>query len=389
MKILHRLVISPRPFTDKQIEERERMAEFLSIPGVLQVKNEYRHVPDILQKLQLEQKAKGADLDEHSLKEAVAEPGYHNIHLTLTTVEWRRLGIRMTLYGQAEEIDNQGITYGRRGTHLKYYTPDIQKAFTEITLVEWHELDHTLRALWGIDPTSTHYHFYGYATKYRDMPKKLQNEVRPRRFVRKPDPLQAWRALPWAQLPDLTEQEPEPTDLLTRLKLLIQILNLQLVLKKLREQLVVTEPTLVKPLRAWGQNVSQPYGNYNPTLYKLTGHHIGVDHAVVKGTPIYAPADGHIYHAGYNNVLGHFIAYKYADDRYLIALHLQSHPKATDLGAPIKAGEQIGTVGDTGLITGVHSHIEVWTVPVERDRVSAYINKETWRLKTRDPLKEF
>lgn len=382
-KVLKRLVVSPRPFTEKQIESRERMAEFISIPGVLRVQNEYRHVPGILNKLKLETNSGGLDLDEDSLKAAVAEPGYHNIHLTLTTVEWRNLGIRSSLYGQSQEIDGQGITYGRHGTKLKYYTQDIRNALDEITLVEWHELDHAIRALLDIDPPSTHYHFYGYAAEYKDMPKKEQNRLKPRRWVRKPDPLEAWRALPWERLPDDPGKTPQQT--LNYLQQLLQILNLKLLIAKLTEQLVAQKPKLVKPLKAWGVNVSQKYGNYNPSLYPTTGHHIGVDHAVPKGTPVYAPADGELLHSGYTKTVGYYVVYKYAENRYLVAMHLQKH---TDLKKNYSAGETLGLIGDTGFIIGIHSHIEVWTIPVDRAALPADLGT-TWREVTRDPLAEF
>lgn len=375
-KVLRRLVISPRPFTDKQKADRDRLADFISIPGVLRVETEYRHVPDILTRVTLETNSGGVDLDEDSLKAAVAEPGYHNIHLTLTLTEWKKLGIRTSLYGQSQEIGGQGITYGHKGNHLKYYTPDIKAALTEETLVEWHELDHTLRALWGIDIPSTHYHFYGYAATYRDMPKKLQNEIKPRRWVRKPDPLEAWKALPWERLADLNTkpQDQVRQSLIEALLQLIPLLQL----------LIKSKQKLVKPLRAWGQNISQPYGEYNPTLYPLTKHHIGVDHAVPKGTPVYAPADGEAVQAGYTNSLGNYVVFKYRDNRYLVALHLEAAPAKTKY----TAGQQLAVVGDTGYIKGVHSHLEVWTKEVQRNTLPADLGS-TWRTITLDPLKEF
>lgn len=379
-KTLRRLVISPRPFTDKQIAERERMANFISIPGVVRVVNEYRHVPGILDKLKLEQSSGGTDLDEDSIKAAIKEPGYHNIHLTLTTVEWRNLGIRMTLYGQSQEVDGQGITYGRHGAHLKYYTPEIQKELTEITLVEWHELDHAMRALLDVDPPSTHYHFYGYAAKYKDMPKSQQNAENPRRWVRKPDPLEGWKAIPWERL-DAEPKQPTQTEI--KQSLLATLLQLIPLLQKQLNDLL-SKPKLVKPLRTWGENVSYAYGEYNPSLYPTTQHHIGVDHASPLGTPIYAPADGEIVETGYTQYIGNYVVYKYAADRYLVALHLAAQ---VPTGA-YKAGDTIGVVGNTGKILGVHSHIEVWTIPVDRNALPADL-ADKWRTYTLDPLKVF
>lgn len=370
MKTLRRLVVSPRPITEKQKEAREKLAELLHIPGVLTVKTDYRHVPNILEQLRLEA---DNDLEERSLKEALAEPGYHNIHLMLTDNDWQQLGIRGTLRGQAREVDGQGITYGRAANNFKQYRKTITKYLTPETLVEWHELDHNARVLLNVDPTSTHYHFYGYARRYRNYDKDTQNAIKPRRYARSPDPLEAWRALPWQKLPDLEETY--------RRDLLLEILQLA---GKLLNLLLVKQNKLVKPLRAWGQNVSQEYANYNPNLYPLTKHHIGVDHAVVKGTPIYAPDAGTITDSGYTPALGYYCTYQYKPNRYLVALHLD---KKVALGKRA-AGEQIATVGDTGRITGVHSHLEVWTVPVNRISLPADM-AANWREYTRNPLTEF
>lgn len=370
--ILRRLVVSARTITPKQRAARDAMAEFLSIPGRLKVVTEYRTVPDILSKLRLES---DKDIEEESLREALLEPGYTNIHLMLSNAEWQKLGIRSTLNGQSREVEKQGITYGRAGDNLYKYSKEIVKVFNEETIVEWHELDHMARVLLKVDPTSTHYHFYGYATEYKNTPKATQDKIKPRRYVRKPDPLEAWRALPWERL-----ESKEELRLLDLLKDALQAL-----LAKLKLEIKPPAPPLVKPLRTWGQNVSYPYGEYNPSLYPLTKHHLGVDHASPLGTPVYAPADGEIIEAGYTKSLGNYLVYKYKADRYLVALHLASRLMN---GKKQMAGDIIGTVGDTGFIQGVHSHIEVWTVPVKRSALPANLG-ETWREVTRDPLKEF
>lgn len=140
---------------------------------------------------------------------------------------------------------------------------------------------------------------------------------------------------------------------------------------------------LVNPIPPYP--VTQTYGNYNPSLYPLTGVHLGLDNASPLGTRIVAPADGEVTYSGYTKTIGYYFTYRYSPNRYLVALHLQ---KAPAIGR-YKAGDTLGLVGKTGLITGVHSHLEVWTENIDRARVAEYVNKDTWKLKTRDPLKEF
>ncbi|MFG6605291.1 M15 family metallopeptidase [Sulfitobacter sp. 1A10445] len=194
MKTLHRLYIYPDTI-DR--ESRDRAATFLSIPDVLTIKNSFRRDPDILNNLVLES---DADIDERCLTKYVAEPGFHQIHLVLTDKQWRELGLRPSLYGQSRTVNGQVITYGawdKRRSILEKYDDGIQAALTESTLGEWHEAHHGIAPMLGVMNPTTHAAFYGY--KEADSHKKDS-----RRWVRKPYPLQAWRALPWHYLPDRT-----------------------------------------------------------------------------------------------------------------------------------------------------------------------------------------
>ncbi len=208
MKTLHRLYLSPRELTAKQKAEREKAAEFLGIDNLLTIKNQYQVLPDLVKRLRVEA---DKDLEEKSIRELIpAGVKVHNVHLVLTDTEWNKLGLRKDLYGQSKVVDGIIVTYGRWGYDkrklLPKYAQNIQTYLTEATLGEWHELDHGLREIWKT-PTSTHYHFYGYGVQYKLTPKKVQDAVKPRRFVRKPDPLQAWDSLPWHKLVDLNEDK--------------------------------------------------------------------------------------------------------------------------------------------------------------------------------------
>lgn len=192
MKTLHRLYIYPDTI-DR--EARDRASAFLSIPGVLTVKNSYCRDPDILNNLTLES---DADIDERSLTKYISEPGFHQIHLVLTDAQWRELGLRPTLYGQSRTVNGQVITYGawdERRSILEKYDEEIQAVLTESTLGEWHECHHGIAPMLGVMNPTTHAAFYGYKTADSHLKDS-------RRWVRKPYPLQAWRALPWHYLPD-------------------------------------------------------------------------------------------------------------------------------------------------------------------------------------------
>lgn len=123
--------------------------------------------------------------------------------------------------------------------------------------------------------------------------------------------------------------------------------------------------------------VTQPYGNYNPTLYKLTGHHIGVDLRAAKGTPVVAPCDGEVVESGYTKALGYYFVYKMYEN-WLVVPHLdRGVAKGT-----YNIGEKLAEISDTGLMTAPHFHGEVWTVPMDRGKLT----KDNWHVLTTDPL---
>lgn len=208
---IRRLVISPRPITEILKKEQLDAAELMKIPDRLDVVTEFRHVPGIVSKLRLES---DRDIDEASLREVVQEFGYFNIHLVLSENDWEKLGIRDTLWGQSAEIGGQAITYERRASGSYKLAPKYKETFVDSNGVErklsdfsesalraWHELDHAVRRILGISAPITHYHFYGYATKYKTLTRTGEKTNKPRRYVRNPDPLAGWRILPFENLP--------------------------------------------------------------------------------------------------------------------------------------------------------------------------------------------
>jgi murein DD-endopeptidase MepM/ murein hydrolase activator NlpD len=85
--------------------------------------------------------------------------------------------------------------------------------------------------------------------------------------------------------------------------------------------------------------------------------HAGVDMAGPTGTPIYAPADGVITHAGWQSGYGRLITIKHEfgiETRY-------GHLSATrvQVGQRVSRGERIGDMGNTGRSTGPHLHYEI------------------------------
>ncbi|NDJ61963.1 MAG: M23 family metallopeptidase [Chloroflexi bacterium] len=93
--------------------------------------------------------------------------------------------------------------------------------------------------------------------------------------------------------------------------------------------------------------------------------HFGTDFAGVVGSPIFAPAAGRVVLADTLNVRGiatvidHgwgvFTGYWHQSERYV------------QVGDEVSPGQVIGTIGDTGRVSGPHLHWELWVngVPVD------------------------
>lgn len=98
--------------------------------------------------------------------------------------------------------------------------------------------------------------------------------------------------------------------------------------------------------------------------------HNGVDVANKIGTPVYAVTDGVVLESGPASGFGQWIRVQQDDGTIGVFGHVdQSFVKA---GQPVRAGQQIGTVGNRGHSTGPHLHYEV------HDANGSPINPHTW-----------
>ena len=110
---------------------------------------------------------------------------------------------------------------------------------------------------------------------------------------------------------------------------------------------------------------SQPYLQEDWELYGKFGHHTGVDYGGCRktGLPLFACADGEIIYreiadSAWGKFLGnHAVIYVPRVDKSFLYCHMEIEPRA--LG-PVKAGEQIGIMGNTGKSAGgaIHLHLE-------------------------------
>lgn len=111
--------------------------------------------------------------------------------------------------------------------------------------------------------------------------------------------------------------------------------------------------------------------------------HRGVDYAAPIGTPIYAAADGIVVQGkdraqGSVDGFGSWIWIDSQDScgKDLIYGHVQHAGILVTRGDRVRAGQQIGVVGNEGQSTGPHLHFEVWTSPGRTGGTA--IDPEAW-----------
>jgi len=133
-----------------------------------------------------------------------------------------------------------------------------------------------------------------------------------------------------------------------------------------------------EPFPQWSRP-TQAYGVANAVWYPRTGIHIGTDFGTPVGTEIKAPMDGEITRVGdWPTSLGIWVEFK-CGGKYILFCHLD---KAMQKGT-YKQGQVIAIAGDTGFIRGIHTHVEGWHAPMDRNALT----KENARQLTFDVTK--
>lgn len=131
------------------------------------------------------------------------------------------------------------------------------------------------------------------------------------------------------------------------------------------------------PMKAGTFTLSSPFGPRWGTLHR------GTDYAAPIGTPIYAAADGVVVEGkerAQGSVSG-FGSWIWIDaqescGKDFIYGHVQHGGILVRKGDRVRAGQQIGVVGNEGQSTGPHLHFEVWTSPGRLGGTA--INPEDW-----------
>lgn len=120
-----------------------------------------------------------------------------------------------------------------------------------------------------------------------------------------------------------------------------------------RQSLINATPN-IKPARGWltsrfGYRISPFSGK--PTM------HAGLDIAAAPGSPIYAPADGVVSYAGYDQGYGKLVS---IDHGYGVSTRFGHTSQIyVQVGQKVSKWDVVAAVGNTGRSTGPHLHYEV------------------------------
>ena len=115
------------------------------------------------------------------------------------------------------------------------------------------------------------------------------------------------------------------------------------------------QPFLRYPLRFTRISSVFTHARFHPVLKKKRPHN-GVDFAAPRGTPVRAVANGKVTQAGWIHGFGRIVRIDHSGPYGTEYAHLHKIAKGVRVGARVKRGQVIGTVGSTGLATGPHLH---------------------------------
>lgn len=116
---------------------------------------------------------------------------------------------------------------------------------------------------------------------------------------------------------------------------------------------IMEQKALPKQLDFTNYNITSPFGKNNG----IKSAHNGIDYATPMNTPVGAVANGTVIQTGNAGTYGNLVKVRFDDGNIGYYSHLNSfNVKAGD---KVRAGDILGTSGNTGRSTGPHLHLEV------------------------------
>ena len=104
-------------------------------------------------------------------------------------------------------------------------------------------------------------------------------------------------------------------------------------------------------------HITSYFGNRTPPKQGASSNHKGIDIGASMGAQVIAAAAGKVTTVSYNSARGYFIVVDHGSGYVTLYQHLSRQD--VKVGDMVKAGHQIGAVGETGISTAPHLHFEV------------------------------
>ena len=121
--------------------------------------------------------------------------------------------------------------------------------------------------------------------------------------------------------------------------------------------------------------VTSPFGWRFHPIDRRWKYHAGIDIRAAEGSPVLSAASGVVVRSDRRETAGNGVAVRIARGITVYYLHLRD--RWVDAGDRVHRGEQLGTVGHTGRVTGPHLHFAIHTPSGFIDPVRLY-PRGTW-----------
>ena len=130
-------------------------------------------------------------------------------------------------------------------------------------------------------------------------------------------------------------------------------------------------PSLLLPVSGALTGKHDPELQVYSTTLKDYRVHLGVDIATTEGASVYSAADGTVARVWKDDMMGYSIAIKHSGDCYTFYQNLSDTlPEGLAEGATVRAGQLIGTIGDSALMEIAeepHLHFEMTVADLSVD----------------------
>ena len=128
------------------------------------------------------------------------------------------------------------------------------------------------------------------------------------------------------------------------------------------------DPSAPRPALRWPLSIV-PLVVGSPFGARWGKPHEGIDLPAPIGTPVFAAADGRVVYAGSGvRGYGNLVVIKHGGD--LLTAYAHNSVLLVSRGQPVRAGDRIALVGQSGHATGPHLHFEVRSGQIPRDPMS-------------------